>query len=104
MIRVAAAVLLVAFAMPATTGPDLKKYMDKRLQLKLNGNRHVTGVLRGFDQFMNLVLDEAVEEASATEKNTIGMVVIRGNSIVMIEALEKLWDAGVPKPSDFGGR
>ena len=90
--------------MPATTGPDLKKCMDKRLQLKLNGNRHVTGVLRGFDQFMNLVLDEAVEEASATEKNTIGMVVIRGNSIVMIEALEKLWDAGVPKPSDFGGR
>ena len=64
----------------------------------------MTGVLRGFDQFMNLVLDEAVEEASATEKNTIGMVVIRGNSIVMIEALEKLWDAGVPKPSDFGGR
>ena len=99
---VAAAAPLLA--MPATTGPDLKKYMDKRLQLKLNGNRHVTGVLRGFDQFMNLVLDEAVEEASATEKNTIGMVVIRGNSIVMIEALEKLWDAGVPKPSDFGGR
>ena len=99
-----ALVAATAPAMPATTGPDLKKYMDKRLQLKLNGNRHVTGVLRGFDQFMNLVLDEAVEEASATEKNTIGMVVIRGNSIVMIEALEKLWDAGVPKPSDFGGR
>ena len=85
-------------------GPDLKKYMGKRLDLKLNAGRVVSGVLRGFDQFMNLVLDEAVEEASATEKNTIGMVVIRGNSIVMIEALEKLWDAGVPKPSDFGGR
>ena len=30
-------------------------------------------------------------QVSASEKNNIGMVVIRGNSIVMIEALEKLW-------------
>lgn len=30
-------------------------------------------------------------QVSATEKNNIGMVVIRGNSIVMMEALEKLW-------------
>lgn len=66
--------------------------MDKRLAIKLNGNRTVNGTLRGFDQFMNLVLDETVEVASASESNNIGMVVIRGNSIVMIEALEKLWD------------
>ena len=31
--------------------------------VKLNGNRHITGTLRGFDQFMNLVIDEAVEQA-----------------------------------------
>ena len=43
--------------------------------VKLNGNRHVTGVLRGFDQFMNVVIDDAVEQASATERNNIGMVV-----------------------------
>ena len=73
-------------------GPDLKKYMDKRLSIKLNGNRIVIGVLRGFDQFMNLVLDESVEQVSASEQNNIGMVVIRGNSVVTIEALEKLWD------------
>ena len=77
--------------------------MDKKLDIKLNGNRRITGTLRGFDQFMNLVLDETVEEVSESEKNDIGMVVIRGNSIVMIEALEKLWTE-VPKPSDFGGR
>ena len=35
--------------------------MDKKLAIKLNGNRNVTGTLRGFDQFMNLVLDETVE-------------------------------------------
>jgi hypothetical protein len=31
-------------------------------------------------------------QVSVTEKNNIGMVVIRGNSIVMIEALERLAD------------
>lgn len=43
--------------------------------VKLNANRKVTGVLRGFDQFMNLVLENAVEEVSATEKHEIGMIV-----------------------------
>lgn len=64
--------------------------MDKRLSLQLNGNRKVTGVLRGFDPFMNIVLDETVEEISATEKHKIGMVVIRGNSISIMEALERI--------------
>jgi len=67
--------------------PDLKKYMDKKLNIKLNAGRNVVGVLRGFDQFMNLVLDNTVE-INGADKNEIGMVVIRGNSVVMIEALE----------------
>jgi small nuclear ribonucleoprotein (snRNP)-like protein len=84
--------------------------------VKLNANRHVTGVLRGFDQFMNLVLDNTVDEKL---KADLGMVVsctvqwrfcsgshllfcqgptrvlcvlqvIRGNSIITIEALERV--------------
>ena len=39
--------------------PDLKKYMDKLLTIKVNGDRRVSGILRGYDQFMNLVLDDA---------------------------------------------
>ncbi|XP_071949021.1 small nuclear ribonucleoprotein G-like [Antedon mediterranea] len=69
--------------------PELKKFMEKRLALKVNGNRKVTGVLRGFDPFMNLVIDEAVEERG-NEKHEIGMVVIRGNSIILLEALERV--------------
>mmetsp|Transcript_32059 Transcript_32059/g.70238 ORF Transcript_32059/g.70238 Transcript_32059/m.70238 type:complete len:89 (+) Transcript_32059:59-325(+) len=74
----------------AGTGADLRKFMEKRLDLKLNANRRVVGVLRGYDQFMNIVLDNAVEIKSPTEKNEIGMVVIRGNSIVMWECLDKV--------------
>jgi len=71
-------------------GPDLKKYMDKNMIIKLNGNRKISGILRGYDQFMNLVIDNTVEEVSPSERNEIGMVVIRGNSVVMMEPLEKI--------------
>ncbi|OJD25483.1 hypothetical protein ACJ73_03147 [Blastomyces percursus] len=65
--------------------PELKKYMEKRLFVQLNGNRKVIGILRGYDVFMNIVLDEAVEEKNGGEKVRLGMVVIRGNSVVMLE-------------------
>ncbi|KAL9599669.1 MAG: hypothetical protein Q9219_003657 [cf. Caloplaca sp. 3 TL-2023] len=64
--------------------PELKKYLDKRLFVQLNGSRKVIGVLRGYDVFLNVVLDDAIEEKAGGEK------VIRGNSVVMLEALERI--------------
>jgi len=74
----------------SSKGPDLRKYMDKRLAIRLNAGRKVTGILRGFDQFMNLVIEHTIEEISTTERHEIGMVVLRGNSVVMMEPLEKV--------------
>ncbi|XP_065224261.1 small nuclear ribonucleoprotein G [Planococcus citri] len=70
--------------------PELKKYMDKKLTFKLNGKRVVNGILRGFDPFMNLVVDEAVELRRDKTQKPLGIVVIRGNSIVIMEALERV--------------
>ncbi|XP_047600482.1 small nuclear ribonucleoprotein G-like [Lutra lutra] len=69
--------------------PELKKFMDKKLSLKLNGGRHVQGILQEFDPFMNLMIDECMEMATSGQQNNTGMVVIRGNSI-MLEALERV--------------
>jgi small nuclear ribonucleoprotein G len=63
--------------------PELKKFMDKKSSLKLNGGRHVQGILMGFDSFMNLVTDECVEMATSRQQNSTGTVVIQGNSIIM---------------------
>ena len=35
----------------------------------------MSGILRGFDPYMNLVLDDCVEERSSQQKFNIGMVV-----------------------------
>ncbi|KAI9893437.1 MAG: Serine/threonine-protein kinase smg1 [Vezdaea aestivalis] len=85
-----------------TTQPELKKYLDKRLFVQLNGSRKVLGVLRGYDPFLNIVLDDAVEEGPGGEKTAIGMVVIRGNSVVMLEALERIGGGDRNRGEDRG--
>lgn len=71
-------------------GPDLKKYMDKRLDIRINASRRVFGILRGYDQFMNIVLEDAHEFGNKGEKTPLGTVMIRGNSIVLWECLDKI--------------
>ena len=39
---------------------------------------------------MNLVLADTEEQTSAGEVNALGMVVIRGNSVVQIECLDRI--------------
>ncbi|CDR93939.1 small nuclear ribonucleoprotein G, putative [Babesia bigemina] len=73
----------------SNAGPDLRRYMEKRLDVHLNGSRHVVGVLRGYDTFMNVVLDNALE-INGDEQVKLGMIVIRGNSIVYWECLDKV--------------
>merc|ERR1711935_435151 len=70
--------------------PELKKFMDKKLSIKVNGGRKVEGILRGFDPFMNLVVDDAIEYRKDSSSHPMGMCVIRGNSVLMIEALERI--------------
>ena len=45
--------------MAAAHPPELKKFMDKKVLVKLPTGMTVEGVLRGFDPFMNMVLDES---------------------------------------------
>lgn len=56
--------------------------MDKKMMLKLNGGRTVVGILRGFDPFMNVVIDETVEECRDGTRNTIGMVVSNNYDLI----------------------
>ena len=54
--------------------------------MSLNGNRTVVGTLRGYDAFLNVVLEEVEQQ----EGQFLGQVVIRGNSIVQFEGLERV--------------
>ncbi|THH20150.1 hypothetical protein EW146_g1139 [Bondarzewia mesenterica] len=66
------------------------QFMDKKLFVHLQGGRKVSGTLRGYDLFLNLVIDEAIEETTPAQKHPIGTVVIRGNSVTSMETLETI--------------
>ena len=90
-------------------GADLKNYVDKRIQINLNGNRKLIGKLKGYDPFMNIVLENAIDitnnninqkeeqksnenDIKTEENQPLGTVMIRGNSIVFWECLDKIPD------------
>ena len=52
-----------------------RNYLDKTISLHLNKARKVSGTLRGYDQFMNIVLGDAIDETKGAENQSLGMVV-----------------------------
>lgn len=58
------------------------------LKVSLNGNRKVTGTLRGYDAFLNIVLEDV--EADENGEYLGQQIVIRGNSIIQLEGLERV--------------
>lgn len=80
-------------------GPNLKKFMDKQLSgeaggggsaatvanaacpplcaVQMNGSRKVIGTMRGYDQFMNIVLENATEDRGAQGKFPIPDMLVR---------------------------
>ncbi|EKU22098.1 U6 snRNA-associated Sm-like protein LSm7 [Nannochloropsis gaditana CCMP526] len=60
------------------------------------GGREVTGILRGFDQLINLVLDESKETLRdpldpyrlTDETRELGLVICRGTQVSLISPVE----------------
>ncbi|KAF8791799.1 U6 snRNA-associated Sm-like protein LSm7 [Argiope bruennichi] len=40
---------------------DLSKYLEKPIRVKFQGGREASGILKGYDPLLNLVLDNTVE-------------------------------------------
>jgi len=69
---------------------DLSKYVDERIRVKFTGGREVTGILKGYDQLLNLVLDDVTEELQLPEPHTrsLGLTVLRGPTITVLNPVD----------------
>lgn len=56
--------------MAKVSQPELKRFLDKRVSINIQGGRKINGTLRGFDIFLNLVVDEAVEQVHPENTST----------------------------------
>jgi len=83
---------------------DLSKYLDKPVRVKFQGGREASGILKGYDPLLNLVLDNAVESLRdpddpyklTDDTRTLGIVVCRGPAVVVICPVDGL--ESIPNP------
>ncbi|MCJ1475562.1 Sm-like protein lsm7 [Lambiella insularis] len=78
--------------------------MDKQINVKFNGGREVVGTLKGYDQLMNLVLDDVQELLRDDEGNessrSLGLMVARGTLLVLISPVDG--SEQIPNPFNAG--
>jgi small nuclear ribonucleoprotein E len=53
----------------------------------------IEGKIRGFDEFMNLVIDDAVEVKQATKtseerRRSLGQILLKGDNVSLIQSLQ----------------
>jgi small nuclear ribonucleoprotein len=64
----------------------LEKSMNQKLSLLLKDGRTIEGKLTGYDEYMNMVLND-VEETVEENKRRLGTIILRGNNVVSISLL-----------------
>ncbi|EMR73773.1 Small nuclear ribonucleoprotein, LSM family [Thermoplasmatales archaeon SCGC AB-539-N05] len=64
----------------------LEKSVNGKLSLLLKDGRTIEGKLSGYDEYMNLVMED-VEENKNETKRRIGTIILRGNNVVSITVL-----------------
>ncbi|KAG8901969.1 Sm-like protein lsm7 [Tulasnella sp. 403] len=98
---------------------DLGKYVEQRIRVKFTGGREgelffsdeehsrtqgsfvlVTGVLKGYDQLLNLVLDEVEENLQEGGTRPIGLAVLRGPQITILSPVDGSEEIENPFASD----
>ena len=62
----------------------LDESINKVVLIKLKGGKTLRGNLSGFDQHMNLLLDQTEEIPSEGDSKNLGSIVVRGDNVVMI--------------------
>ena len=62
----------------------LDESINKVVLIKLKGGKTIRGNLHGFDQHMNLLLEQSEEIPSEGDAKSLGTIVVRGDNVVMI--------------------
>jgi len=66
----------------------LNRARNKRVIVELKNGKQLIGTLNAFDIHINIVLTEAEERESGEVKRKLGVVFIRGDTIILISPSE----------------
>ncbi len=62
----------------------LDESVGKIVLIKLKGGKVIRGSLQGYDQHMNLLLEQSEEIIEEGKTNSLGTIVVRGDNVVII--------------------
>jgi small nuclear ribonucleoprotein len=62
----------------------LQESLGKTVLVRLRGGKSLRGKLRGFDQHLNLVLDETDDTTDSENIKKLGILIVRGDNVVII--------------------
>lgn len=60
---------------------DYSNLIDKEIEVHFSGGRQITGVLKGYDQVANLVIDNTHEMMKDNTTRELGLIIVRGPNV-----------------------
>ncbi|EOD10683.1 hypothetical protein EMIHUDRAFT_240187 [Emiliania huxleyi CCMP1516] len=82
----------------------LEPLVDKVVQVITNDGRNIVGLLKGFDQTTNVILDECHERVFSTTAGVeqaaagpvmLGLYIVRGDNIALVGEVDEEIDAEI---------
>lgn len=62
----------------------MEESLGKIVLVRLRGGRKLRGKLKGFDQHLNLVLEETEETTDSEKAKKLGVIIVRGDNVIII--------------------
>lgn len=70
--------------MSEMTTEILEESLGKIVLVRLRGGRSIRGRLKGFDQHLNLVLEETEDTTNTEAVRKLGTIIVRGDNVVIV--------------------
>ncbi|MBK5132934.1 RNA-binding protein [Candidatus Bathyarchaeota archaeon] len=70
--------------MSEMTTEILEQNVGKVVLVRLRGGKKLRGKLKGFDQHLNLVLEETDDTTDIENAKKLGLIIVRGDNVVLI--------------------
>ena len=70
--------------MSEMTNKILEESLGKIVLMRLRGGKKLRGKLKGFDQHLNLLLEETEDITNAEKARKLGTIILRGDNVIII--------------------
>jgi small nuclear ribonucleoprotein len=70
--------------MSEMTTQILEESLSKIVLVRLKGGKSLRGRLKGYDQHLNLVLEETEDTTNSENVRRLGVIIVRGDNVILI--------------------